>query len=88
MAEGLASGLPLIVPDLGGASDLAGPGYAISYQAGNAKACAAAIHAFLARDRAAMRASALSDGAAKLRDPKAHFEDLFGLYARLPKRRG
>lgn len=86
VAEGLASGLPLIVPDLGGASDLAGPGYAISYEAGNAKACAGAIHSFLERDRAAMRASALLDGAAKLRDPKAHFEDLFGLYARLPKR--
>lgn len=88
VAEGLASGLPLIVPNLGGASDLAGPGYAISYQAGNAKACAAAIAEFLARDRAAMRASAVRDGAAKLREPKAHFDDLFGLYARLPRRTG
>lgn len=88
VAEGLASGLPLIVPDLGGASDLAGPGYAISYQAGNTRACAAAITQFLARDRGAMRASALADGAAKLRDPKAHFDDLFGLYARLPRRTG
>jgi alpha-1,6-mannosyltransferase len=86
VAEGLASGLPLIVPDLGGASDLAGPGYAISYRAGNAAACADAMRAFLARDRAALRASAIADGAAKLREPKAHFDDLFALYARLPRR--
>lgn len=86
VAEGLASGLPLIVPDLGGASDLAGQGYAISYPAGRADACAAAIGAFLQRDRAEMRASALADGAAKLREPKAHFDELFALYAQLPKR--
>lgn len=86
VAEGLASGLPLIVPDLGGASDLAGPSYAEVYRAGHAEACAAAIRRFLARDRLAVRAAAAVEGAIRLRRPDAHFRELFALYAKLPQR--
>lgn len=86
VAEGLASGLPLIVPDLGGASDLAGPSYSEVYKAGDAQACAAAIGRFLDRDRAALRAATSTDGATRLRRPHAHFQELFALYANLPQR--
>jgi len=86
VAEALGSGLPLIVPDLGGASDLAGPSYAESYKAGDAGACAEAIRRFLARDRETVRAAAVRDGAAKLRRPEAHFQELFRLYSGLPLR--
>lgn len=86
VAEALASGLPLIVPALGGASDLAGPSYAETYPAGDARACAEAIRRLLSRDREALRLGAARDGARKLRSPDAHFRDLFALYAGLPKR--
>jgi len=76
VAEAMASGLPVVVPDRGGAADLAPRGRSKVYATGNAGACAAAILAVL------------DDGGDEPSLPpptsaEAHFEALFGLYERL-----
>jgi alpha-1,6-mannosyltransferase len=85
VAEALVSGTPLVVPDAGGAAELAAPAYSETFPAGDADACAAAILALLARDRSALRASvaSASDRVGTMDD---HFESLFALYARLARR--
>ncbi|MGF1462848.1 MAG: glycosyltransferase [Maricaulaceae bacterium] len=83
VAEALASGLPLIVPDQGGAADLAGPDYAELYAAGDAAACAAAVSRMLARDRGLVSRAALEGARKRLRRPEDHFQELFSVYARL-----
>jgi alpha-1,6-mannosyltransferase len=85
VAEALVSGTPLVVPDEGGAAELAGAAYAETYPAGDADAGAAAILRLLARDRSALRegVAAASDRVGTMDD---HFEALFALYARLARR--
>ncbi|WP_326525341.1 glycosyltransferase [Sphingomonas sp.] len=56
--EAVASGLPLIVPDEGGAADIARPPFAETYRARDAVSCAGAIRRLLRRDRAILRAAA------------------------------
>lgn len=58
-SEALASGLPLIVPDRGGAAALARPEYAETYRSSDAYDCAAAIVRLLSRDDALVRAAAV-----------------------------
>jgi alpha-1,6-mannosyltransferase len=82
VAEAICAGLPLVVPDIGGAADLARPGYAETYRAGDAASCAAAMTAFLRRPRTSMSA-ALADGAARIGTMEDHFRGLFGRYAAL-----
>ena len=81
-AEALASGLPLIVPDRGGCSDLATPAIAETYAANDSRAAAAAIRRLFGRDPDALRA-AVVDAAAEVRSDRQHFDGLFGLYAAL-----
>jgi alpha-1,6-mannosyltransferase len=57
-SEALASGLPLIVPDRGGAAAIARPAYAATYRSDDPYACAAAIVELLSRDRAILRRAA------------------------------
>lgn len=73
-AEGQASGLPLVVPDDGGAADLARAGRDELYRSGNARDCARAIIALSRRKRDTMAAL---DHPRSLDD---HFLDLFDLY--------
>ena len=82
IAEGLRSGLPLVVPNRGGAADLADPTYAETYTPGRAGACRDALQRLLARDLATARAAAATAGA-QVRTPDAHFEGLFAHYASL-----
>lgn len=79
-AEAKASGLPIIVPDEGGASDQFVEGQGARYKARSAAALAAALVDFLAGDPvgARLRATAAA-GAVPTMD--AHFETLFALYA-------
>lgn len=58
VSEALASGAPLIVPDEGGASEVARPAFAETYAARDMQACTAAITRLLSRDRASLRAAA------------------------------
>ena len=78
-AEAKASGLPIIVPDEGGASDQFIAGQGVRYKARSASALAAAIVEFLADDPVAARLRATAS-AAQVPTMEAHFETLFALY--------
>ncbi|MFM7029328.1 MAG: glycosyltransferase [Chakrabartia sp.] len=86
VAEAAAAGLPLILPDQGGATGLAAPDRSLVYQSGNGAALAEAIIAFLRRDRQEMRAAAVrhSPRIASIGD---HFDQLFNSYAQLSGQR-
>lgn len=80
-AEAKASGLPLIVPDEGGASDQFRVGQGECYRARSAASLAAAIGDFSASDPQGHRraAAAAAPFAASMTD---HFERLFAIYSR------
>ncbi|HTU63321.1 MAG TPA: glycosyltransferase, partial [Polyangiales bacterium] len=77
VAEAMCAGLPLIVPDAGGALEFVGNGYAESYRAGDAVGCARAAARLLQRDREQLRA--LSRKASETRVPShnQHWGQLF-----------
>ncbi len=64
IAEAIAAGLPAVLPDEGGAAEMADPRYAETYRAGDPDALAHAITALLGRDRASLRAEARAAGQA------------------------
>jgi alpha-1,6-mannosyltransferase len=80
VAEALCCGTPVIVPDAGGAGDLAAPEYAETYIPGNAKSAASAILRLLERDRAGLTCAALDVGKRRIGDIGGHFEKLFTVY--------
>lgn len=82
VAEAVCAGTPLVVPDTGGAAELARPEYAEIYRPGDPDACAAAIRRLLSRDPQALRSACIS-AARKPRTLDAHFAELFGHYGRL-----
>ena len=75
VAEAIASGLPVVVPNVGGAADLAAAGGGLIYPLGDAKACAAAILAALS-SRAPLSSAEPSYS-------EDHFGKLFTLYETL-----
>ena len=82
-AEASASGLPLIVPDAGGACDFASTGPAWSYRSGSAAAAATTIG--VAVDWLAARGQERRIYAVpRVRAMDDHFADLFELYASQP----
>jgi alpha-1,6-mannosyltransferase len=84
-AEGAASGLPLILPDRGGAADHHRAGCGIRYAACDPRDLGERLTAFLADDPQGerRRAAAL---APEVRLMDAHFADLFAVYERAPAR--
>ncbi|MBK5910619.1 glycosyltransferase [Rhodothalassium salexigens] len=80
LAEALASGLPLVVPDRGGAADLADPTCAETYRPGDPADCAAAVMRLVARDRAELSAAAARAAAERVHSPEDHFRALFAHY--------
>ena len=78
-AEARASGLPLIVPDRGGASDQFRPGQGARYQAQSGRDLYAKLDAFLADDPVAHRRRATAE-AAQVRTMDMHFLALFATY--------
>lgn len=87
-AEAAASGLPLVVPDEGGAADFAGPDNGEVYAAGDARQAAAAIVRLLDRDRESLWAGSRA-AAAAVPAMDDHFALLFAHYRGLqqPARR-
>jgi alpha-1,6-mannosyltransferase len=81
-AEAAASGLPLIVPDEGGASALVTPATGDTYRAGDSTSAADAIVRFCDRDQKALHAATYK---AALVAPTIddHFSTLFAHYDRL-----
>jgi alpha-1,6-mannosyltransferase len=82
IAEALCSGLPVVVPNHGGAAELAAPDYAETYAVADSSGCSDAIHRLLNRPPELLRAAALN-AADRVGTPDDHFRDLFGHYARL-----
>lgn len=79
-AEAKASGLPIIVPDEGGAGDQFVEGQGARYKARSAASLAAAISSFLSDDpQGALRRAAAN--AWRVPSMEEHFEKLFALYA-------
>jgi alpha-1,6-mannosyltransferase len=83
IAEALSTGLPIVVPNRGGAADLARPEYAETYQPGHAAACARAIARLLERDRAALRRASSRAANTIVRSQAEHFAQLFATYEAL-----
>ena len=79
-AEAVASGLPLIVPDNGGARDFGAPDRAEHYRAGDPRDAALAIGRLLARDLTALHAAA-KRAASHVPSMSDHFATLFDTYA-------
>ena len=86
VAEALCCGTPVVVPDSGGAADLAMPAYAERYAAGDAAAAAAALTTILSRDRVCLSAAALDAAASRIGDLDSHFDALFALFTRALQR--
>jgi alpha-1,6-mannosyltransferase len=80
-SEARASGLPLIVPDRGGAHDQQLPGAGLSYKSGDERALANAIRIFADRGVELQRRRAIA--AAEVRTMDQHFAALFARYATL-----
>jgi len=83
VAEALCAGLPLVVPDAGGAAELARPEYAELYTAGDAQACAAAIERLFSRDAAQLKAACRDAAQNQVLSQTDHFQRLFATYASL-----
>jgi alpha-1,6-mannosyltransferase len=79
VAEAIASGTPVVVPDQGGASELVRDAFGERYASGDPEACAAAIRRLLARDRATLRDAAAA-GAREVLSMREHFERLLARY--------
>jgi alpha-1,6-mannosyltransferase len=83
LAECLASGTPLAVPDRGGAADLADGPFAQRYAAfGGPEAAAAALESLLATPRPGLSALA-AERAGRIPTTRTHFAQLFTTYADL-----
>ena len=80
--EAVASGLPLIVPDEGGAGDIAEPRFAETYRAKDAHSAADAIRRMFAREPAILRAASVH-AAKKVRTDRDHAKALVDYYAAL-----
>ncbi len=84
-AEAAASGLPLVVPDEGGASDMMTPDTGETYAAGDATSASQAIGRLLTRDRARLSRSARVQ-ADRISTIDEHFAALFHSYHELANR--
>jgi alpha-1,6-mannosyltransferase len=84
-AEARASGLPIIVPDAGGAGDQLVPGQGLAFAAGDAASAALAMGEAIDRLPTLRAASLLAAGGVPTMD--AHFRALFDRYAELSTQR-
>jgi len=82
VAEAICAGVPVVVPDRGGAAALCGPGHGEQYRAGDAEGCAQAIERLLRRDPIALQAGCRT-AARSIASIDDHFDGLFELYARM-----
>lgn len=86
VAEALSSGTPVVVPDRGGAGELAGADCAELYRPGDVADCAHAITRLFARDRDSLRAAAVRHALTHVGSQQEHFDQLFALYEGLNPR--
>jgi alpha-1,6-mannosyltransferase len=79
VVEAIASGLPVVVPDRGGAAESVDPSCSATYASLDSAACAAALETMLARDRTELRARAV-DAAARVTTVGQHFRAVLSAY--------
>jgi len=80
IAEAVACGLPIVVPDSGGAAEHAESSCSETYRSLDPAACAAAIESIL--NRGSRRTRSL-DAAARARTVEQHFQQVLGVYGDL-----
>jgi alpha-1,6-mannosyltransferase len=79
IAEAVACGLPIVVPDAGGAAEHAAPGASAKYPSLDAAACAASIEKLLDRPPHELRARA-AEAAARAASRDDHFRQVLAAY--------
>jgi len=79
VAEAVACGLPVVVPDAGGAVEAADPSCSERYLSGDAEACAMAIERVLAR-RGPELSRRAAEAAARVPTPERHFRRVLAVY--------
>jgi alpha-1,6-mannosyltransferase len=84
ISEARASGVPVIVPNRGGASEQLCPGAGLAYRAGSERSLTRAIQAFVQRDPAEQRRIAVRSS--RVRTMDEHFAELFSSYSALAPR--
>jgi len=87
LAEALASGLPIVVPDQGGAADFADPAFAEIYVTGDAVSAANALLRLVGRNRESGSLAAEIAARTKIGSDSDHFARLHAFYAELLARR-
>jgi len=87
VAEAICSGLPLVIPDRGGAMDFSNPDYSEVYATGNSDAMAEAILTIINRDRKLLSEACKSASQTYVRSVDDHFNELFSYYSGLVKQR-
>ena len=80
VAEAICSGVPVVVPRIGGAGDLANPGYAETYQGGNTDALADSLKKIITRDRSGLVDACADAAKNEVGTMDDHFEMLFQTY--------
>jgi alpha-1,6-mannosyltransferase len=86
VAEALASGLPVVLPDRGACSELAPPQVREIYRSADVRSATAAIQRLFARDPASLRAATVQ-AAQEARSDSQHYVELFELYERMVRDR-
>lgn len=80
-SEGLATGIPLILPSEGGCTDAADPAWTELYEPGNPMAARDAINRLLNRNPDQLRVAAIGARHTHISTPAQHFEQLFRIYS-------
>jgi alpha-1,6-mannosyltransferase len=84
IAEAVACGLPVVVPDLGGAVQSVDPTTGETYRSLDPGACAAAIDRVLSRPQDDLRARAL-EATGRVLTAEQHFDTILSTYEELSK---
>lgn len=83
VAEAICSGVPVVVPEHGGAADLAGKGYAETYRPGHADKLAEALTCIIARERGLMVDACMREAQNGIGTMDDHFDLLFETYRKM-----
>lgn len=83
VAEAVCSGLPVLVPERGGAADIAETVFAETFQAGNKESFANALLDLVSRDREELVQACAQAAEKNIGTMEEHFEQLFQQYEKL-----